>query len=514
MLMIDTVLIAQALLGAFDNLWHHEWAARLPQQRGARRELALHAAREALYGALFLGLGWWAWHGAWAALVAAVLGVEVVITLSDFLEEDRTRTLPPFERWLHTVLTVSYGCFLGLFGPVLWAWWHQPTGLVPAGRGWVSVLYTLFAVGVWLWSARNLLAVLRLGRETPEPTPPLPRGAETVLVTGGTGFVGRTLVRRLRAQGHRVLVLSRDVKQARAQLGDGVTVIHTLDEILPETRLHAIVHLAGARVLGRPWTLGRREVLQNSRTRLTESLRALVQRLEHRPAVLVAASAVGFYGTPPEDVLCCEQQGPMPGTYQSDLCAAIEHEAMRLEALGLRVVRMRFGVILGRDDGALPMQALAARWGFAARLGSGRQALPWIHLDDAVGMVLWALRRSDVRGAVNGVAPDLHSQWSFTQALATSVGRRARLWMPAAPLRALAGEMSTLLLDGQRVWPARALAGGYRFRWHQLDAALLDLMQAPRAEDSADEPAHHPTRPTSATTATATGDVATRVNQA
>ena len=129
---IDAVLIVQALLGAFDNLWHHEWAARLPQQRGARRELALHATREALYGALFLGLAWWSWHGALAIAVAAVLAVEVAVTLTDFLEEDRTRQLPAFERWLHTVLTVCYGVFLGLMAPKLLAWWQAPTGLEPA----------------------------------------------------------------------------------------------------------------------------------------------------------------------------------------------------------------------------------------------------------------------------------------------------------------------------------------------------------------------------------------------
>ena len=211
---LDAVLIGQALLGAFDNLWHHEWAARLPQQLGARRELALHAGREALYGALFLGLAWWSWHGALAVAVAAVLGVEVVITLADFLEEDRTRQLPPFERWLHTVLTVCYGLFLGLMGPRLLDWWQQPTGLASAGRGLVSWLFTAMALVVWAWSLRNALAVRRLGRESAalrdQPAPPAaPRLAAAVLITGATGFVGQALVRRRRSQGRRLIVLPR-----------------------------------------------------------------------------------------------------------------------------------------------------------------------------------------------------------------------------------------------------------------------------------------------------------------
>lgn len=483
MLIIDAVLIFQALLGAFDNLWHHEWAARLPRQRGARRELALHAGREALYGALFLGLGWWAWHGAWAALVAAVLAVEVVITMADFLEEDRTRTLPPFERWLHTVLTVSYGLFIGLLGPLLVQWWQQPTALAPAGRGAVSWLFTAFAVAVWAWSLRNALAAWRLGREEEMPLPTVARNAAAVLVTGGTGFIGGALVARLRRQGRRVIVLSRDVRQARLRFDAEIAVVGSLDDIAAETRIEAIVHLAGARVLGRPWTKARRRELMESRTRGLEDLHRLVGRLEQRPAVLVAASAVGYYGVPDRASRCDEQASPQAGVFQSELCAGIEHAAMRLETQGLRVVRLRFGVVLGRDDGAYPMQALAARLGFAARLGDGGQWMPWIHHEDAVGLIAWSLRRPELRGAVNAVAPDLCTQDRFSQALAASMGRRAWLRLPAAPLRWLAGEMSTLLLDGQRVWPTRVLEGGYAYRHAGLDEALRSL--APAREERA-----------------------------
>jgi len=478
MLLIDTILICQALLGAFDNLWHHEWQARLPQQRGARRELALHAAREALYGALFLGLAWWAWHGLFAVAVAVVLAVEVVITLADFLEEDRTRQLPPFERWLHTVLTVSYGLFVGVMGPVLLDWAAEPTALVANGRGLVSWWFTAMALGVWAWSVRNALAVRRLA-DTAEPVVlPVPRGAEAVLVTGGTGFVGRALVARLRAEGRRVIVLTRDVRQARLQFDPAVFSVGSLDEIAPETRIGAIVHLAGARVLGRPWTAARRRELLASRTRLCEDLHALVRRLEQRPRVLVAASAVGFYGVPDAGTRCDEDTPPQPGVFQSDLCAAVEHEARRLEGLGLRVVRLRFGVVLGTEDGAYPMQALAARLGFGAVLGDGRHPFPWVHVDDAVGLVRWALAEPGARGAVNAVAPERTDQAGFTRALAASFGRRVWFRLPAAPLRVAAGEMSTLLLDGQSVWPRRALEGGYRFRYATLRQALPALAAA------------------------------------
>ena len=487
MLLIDGILIFQALLGAFDNLWHHEWQARLPQQRGARRELALHSAREALYGALFLGLGWWAWHGVLAGLVAVVLGAEIVITLADFLEEDRTRRLPPFERWLHTVLTLSYGLFIGLMGRTLWHWAQLPTALVPAGRGWMSWTFTAMAAAVWIWSLRNALAVRRLGREQPCLARAPARGAAAVLVTGGTGFLGKALVGELLAQGRRVIVLTRDARQARLQFDCGVSAVESLDDIAPETRIAAIVHLAGAPVLGRPWSRARRAELIGSRTRIGAGLVGLVRRLDQPPAVLLAASAVGYYGVPDANTLCDERTPPMPGVFQSDLCAAAEHEARRAEALGLRVVRLRLGVVLGREGGAYPMQALAARLGLGARLGSGRQALPWIHREDAVAMILWALQAPDVKGSVNAVAPGRCTQGAFAGALAASYGRRARLWMPAALLRKLAGEMSTLLLDGQAVEPRFALDHGYRFRYAALDDALRALAGPP-----ARQPVHAP----------------------
>ena len=296
-----------------------------------------------------------------------------------------------------------------------------------------------------------------------------------VLVTGATGFVGQALVAGLCRDGQRVIALSRDLRQARALFGPGVRVVDTLDAIPPETRVDAIVHLAGARVLGLPWTAARRQVLLSSRVGITRQLVALMRRLAQRPRVLVSASAVGFYGAVNSGEACTEASPPRPGEFQSDLCAAIEHEAQRAEALGVRVVRLRLGVVFGRGDGAYPMQALASRLGLGAVLGSGRQPAPWVHLDDAVGLIRFALDHEGLTGAVNAVAPEAPPQAEFARSLAASFGRHAWLRMPAWPLRRLAGEMSTLLLDGQRAVPAAALAAGYAFRFPTLQAALADL---------------------------------------
>lgn len=308
------------------------------------------------------------------------------------------------------------------------------------------------------------------------PTAARPHAA---LITGATGFVGRALVAALRRDGRPVIALSRDARSAQAKLGQDVHVVGRLDEIPPDAAVDSIVHLAGARVLGHPWTDARRRTLLASRAGVTNRLLALMQRLQQPPRVLVAASAVGFYGASPGGSFepRDEASPPRPGQFQSDLCAAIEREARRAKALGVRVVLMRFGVILGRDDGAYPMQALAARLGIGAVLGSGRQPAPWIHLDDAVGLVRLAIARADLAGPVNAVAPDTRPQAEFARVLSRSFGRRVLLRFPSAPLRLAMGEMGDLLLEGQNAVPAAAMRAGYAFVHPTLDEAMSDLAQ-------------------------------------
>ena len=480
---VFAILAVQALLGGFDNFWHHELHARLPQRASARHELALHAAREAVYGIVFLGLAWTEWHGLLALLLGALLLAEVGITLADFLEEDRSRKLPPFERVLHTVLALTYGLFLATLAPRLADWAAQPTRLAWTPHGLVSWAFTACAVGVWAWSVRNTLAVVALGRAARAAGDPASarrhddRILAAVLVTGATGFVGSALVDGLRRDGQRVIVLARDPAQARATFGPDVWVVDHLDAIPSETLVDAVVNLAGARVLGLPWTAARREVLRASRTDVTAAVVDLMRRLQQRPRVLVSASAVGFYGASPDASFeACDERCPArPGQCQSDLCAAIEHEARRAEALGVRVVRLRLGVVLGRGNGAYPMLALASRCGLGAVLGSGRQPAPWIHLDDAVGLIRFAVADAGLGGPVNAVAPRTPTQAEFARALAASFGRRAWMRVPYAPMRLALGEMAELLLQGQNAVPAAALAAGYRFRHPTLEGAFAAL---------------------------------------
>lgn len=478
-----SLLLAQALLGAFDNLWHHELGARLPQRASARRELALHAAREAIYGSLFIGLAWLEWRGLWALLPGGLLMTELLITCADFLEEDRSRTLPPLERVLHTVLAVNFGVLLGLCAQIFLQWLRSSSALVFVHHGLWSWFFTLGGVAVMLWSARNTRAAMhwhaKAGGERVASlrAEGLAAGtnAPAVLVTGGTGFIGTALVRQLLEDGQRVIVLTRDVRQARRQFDDRVWAVDRLDDIPSETRIRSVVNLAGAPVMGFPWTSARRRLLIQSRTQTMERLLQLMCRLHQTPLVLVSASAVGYYGLPEAHMQLNEAAPPQPGRFQSALCVAAEHEARRAEALGVRVVRVRLGIVLGHGGGAFPALDFAARIGLGACIGNGRQPIPWVHLDDAVALMCFAIAHEDLDGPVNGVAPELVQQARFMREVAAAHGRSMRLRIPRWMLERALGEMAELLTQGQRVEPTVAKRAGFRFAYPSLPAALRQL---------------------------------------
>jgi uncharacterized protein (TIGR01777 family) len=307
-----------------------------------------------------------------------------------------------------------------------------------------------------------------------------------ILVTGGTGFIGSALVHVLAADGCDVIVLSRDPARASAKLGTDAQVVGQLEDLPSATAIDAVVCLAGARVVGPPWTAGRRRVLRESRVETISSVLGLTQRLERPPRVVIGASAVGWYGAlpvarrpagaPPAGPVLDERAPPQPGQFQSDLCVAVEEALQRAQAPGVRVVRLRFGVVLGRHGGAYPGLALAARLGASAVLGSGRQAAPWIHLNDAIDLIRFAMEREALAGPVNGVAPDVRTQAEFARALARAFDRRVRLRVPGAALKLALGEMSDLLLEGQNVVSRAALDAGFQFQYPTLEEALVELV--------------------------------------
>jgi uncharacterized protein (TIGR01777 family) len=477
--LLFTLITAQAAMGAFDNLWHHEIVERLPAKRAAARETGLHALRELLYAFIFFALAWYEWRGAWALVLAAVIVAEIPITLIDFVVEDCTRRLAALERVLHTVLAINLGLVLAVLTPILMFWWRSPTTLVFVDHGAFSWLFTLFSVGVFAWSVRNTLAVLHHRRPPEWVRNPLVAGEQNavtrhVLISGATGFVGGHLVRWLIARGDSVTVYTRDADRALDRFGPHVHVVTNLDTIEPSERIDAIVNLAGARILGIPWTRGRRRKLIDSRVHTTRQLVALCARLERPPRVFVSASAIGYYGVRGDQRLD-EQSAPQP-IFQSELCQRWEEATMAAEGIGARVVRMRFGLVFGRDGGALPSLTLPVRLGLGAILGTGKQWVSWIHIDDLTRLIEFALDKPSVRGAVNAVSPSAVTHLQLQHALARALHRPMWMRVPAFVVRTVLGEMSQLLIDGQRVVPRRALATGFVFRHPDLREALDHLI--------------------------------------
>jgi uncharacterized protein (TIGR01777 family) len=473
---IFTLLTLQAILGGIDNLWHHEITERLPSRRSAAPELVLHAVRELIYAVIFLGLALYQPHGAWAWLLATLLLVEILVTLTDFIVEDRTRRLPPFERILHTVLALTFGAFLAVLAPVLFAWAAMPTAL-PAVRHGFTWPFVLFGTGLVAWSVRNFVAVLRL-RQPPEwVRDPLEAGSaerpRVVLVTGATGFVGRHVVRRLLARGDQVIVLTRRPEHALDRFGPQVRIIARLDELDATSRIHAVVNLAGAPILGFPWTAARRRKLLASRVETTRDLVAFMGRLDHPAGVLVSASAIGYYGVRGDELLDEQAQGG--DEFQSQLCREWEETALAASSTGARVVCLRIGMVLGRDGGALPQLLLPARLGLAAILGRGSHWMSWIHIEDLARLVEFAIDTPRATGTLNAVSPHAATQRQFQVALTRTLGRPLWLRIPAVAVRVALGEMARLLVDGQRVHPARAMALGFRFHYRRIDQALADL---------------------------------------
>jgi len=475
------LMAVQGCLGAFDTVYHHELTEALPQRDGARHELQIHAARALLYALLFIGLAYWEWHGWLALVLVGVFAVEIVLTLWDFVVEDRTRLLPATERVTHTTLAINGGAFLALLALDVPAWSGAATGLAWHPHGWLSAFLALCGVGVGLSGLRDLFAALRLRRVAAlaDAAPPVVFDAQarTVLVTGATGFIGQQLVRALLADGHDVIILTRQPKSA-AWLFDGrVRAIGSMDALAPSTRVDIFVNLAGARILGPRWTPARQAALRRSRVGLTDGIVAWIARAQHKPFLLLSASAIGYYGVQPiGDATPLDEAAPPQAMFMSDLCREWEASAQAAAAYGVRVECMRFGLVLGRG-GALPMMLLPILLGLGGRLGSGRQWLSWIHVDDVVrGMAhRWRLALAAAPGTVgasNFTAPDVVTQLDFSRTAARLWHRPCFVPTPGWPLRLALGEQADLLLEGQRVVPRRLEREGFAFRYPDLAGAL------------------------------------------
>jgi hypothetical protein len=296
-----------------------------------------------------------------------------------------------------------------------------------------------------------------------------------VIITGGTGFIGSALCRALAEAGHEITILTRSARSAnRVQFvtwdgrsgGDWEKTLDGAD---------AVVNLAGASIAVK-WNPAQKERIRASRVDATKALAQAIEKASSRPKVLISGSAVGYYGLHGDEELT--EESPAGNDFLAEVCQAWEAAAVAAESLGVRVVRLRIGVVLGEGGGALSALLTPFKMGVGGPTGSGQQWMSWVHRDDVVGLIQFALQRDDAQGALNATAPNPARNREFAQTLGKVLHRPTFLPTPPFAMKLMFGEMADLLLlNGQRVIPAAAQRLGYQFKYPDLMSALQAVLK-------------------------------------
>jgi hypothetical protein len=298
-----------------------------------------------------------------------------------------------------------------------------------------------------------------------------------ILVTGATGLIGRSLCRSLTGENHTVVALSRK-PEAASNLSS--TAVYKWDPLTGPPVLEAlegvdaVVHLAGEPIAAKRWSAEQKDRIRSSRVVSTRNLVEGLRKAAAKPASLISGSAVGFYGDRGDETL--DERSPAGSGFLPELCSEWESEAERAEGLNVRVVRIRTGVVLSPEGGALKKMLPAFKLGVGGPLGGGRQWFPWIHISDMVGVLRHAISTSALSGPVNAAAPEPVTNAVFSRELGRVLHRPAFLAAPKFALRLALGEMADILLASQRVIPKAIEDAGYTFQFRTLGTALEDLL--------------------------------------
>ncbi|HLV02332.1 MAG TPA: TIGR01777 family oxidoreductase [Acidobacteriota bacterium] len=298
-------------------------------------------------------------------------------------------------------------------------------------------------------------------------------------ISGATGFIGGHLVGHLKAAGHQPVLFVRDSTRVRNSFADSKVVIWDVTKGPPDflslEQLDGFVHLAGAPIAAR-WTRTRKKMIRDSRVLGTRYLVEAMRRCDNPPRVLICGSGIDYYGNQGDEIL--DESSPAGTGFLSEVCVEWEREAGKASELGVRVVCVRTGLVLSTEGGALVPMLIPFRLGLGGVLGTGEQYISWIHIRDHLRLLAFLLTSEGISGPVNATAPHPVTNRDFTKSLGNALGRPTFMKTPALLMRLLLGEMGdTLLLNGRRVVPAKALESGYRFEFETLKDALDNLFK-------------------------------------
>ncbi len=294
-----------------------------------------------------------------------------------------------------------------------------------------------------------------------------------ILITGGTGLVGRHLIPRLLELKHKVTVVTRNPEKARQRFSDRVMYWKGLAGQTHLNEIDAVINMAGEPIADKRWTEAQKQRLCHSRWNMTQQLVDLINASDTPPEVFISGSAIGYYGDLGEVVV--NEEEPPHNEFTHKLCARWEKIACGAQSDKTRICLLRTGAVLARHGGMLAKLTPIFRLGVGGPIGDGRQYLAWIHIDDMVNAILWLLD-NDLRGPFNMVSPYPVRNEQFAHALGHALHRPAILRAPTTVVKLMMGESSVLVLGGQRALPKRLEAAGFAFRWHDLEEALQDLV--------------------------------------
>ncbi len=293
------------------------------------------------------------------------------------------------------------------------------------------------------------------------------------LLTGGTGLIGTAIIDKLIADNHQVTILSRTPAKVSARDIPNLNAIASLAEIDDKDKIDVVINLAGAPIADKRWTQSRKRVLESSRIELTRNLVDWLAQRQSKPECLISGSAVGWYGDGGEQTL--NEESSFHDEYAHQLCEQWEQQASAAEKHGIRVCIVRTGLVLTADGGFLKKMLLPFKLGLGGRLANGRQYMPWIHLNDISRLFLTLTEQPQAKGVFNGCAPNPVSNAEFTDIFAKQLHRKALLPLPATLLKLLFGELSDLLIGGQKAIPKHAMEIGFKFQFETLPNALNNL---------------------------------------